>query len=35
MILLTAIRFVHTIWIEAREMQRGAYRRFPHLRGGE
>ncbi len=35
MILLTALRFVRTIWVEAREMQREAYRRFPHLRGGE
>jgi hypothetical protein len=32
MILLTALRFIHTVWSEAREMQREAERRFPHLR---
>ena len=32
MILLTALRFVRTIWVEAREMQREAEKRFPHLR---
>jgi hypothetical protein len=32
MILLTALRFIHTIWAEAREMQREAEKRFPHLR---
>ena len=32
MILLSALRFIHTVWVEAREMQREALKRFPHLR---
>ncbi len=32
MILLTALRFIHTIWVEAHEMKREAQKRFPHLR---
>ncbi len=32
MILLTALRFVQTVWSEARAMQREAEKRFPHLR---
>ena len=33
MILLTFLRMAACIWIEAREMQREAMRRYPHLRG--
>ena len=33
MILLTFLRMAACIWIEAREMQREATRRYPHLRG--
>jgi hypothetical protein len=32
MILLTLLRMATRIWIEAREMQREAMRRYPHLR---
>jgi hypothetical protein len=31
MILLTALRLIRSIWIEAHEMERDALRRFPHL----
>jgi hypothetical protein len=33
MILLTALRVVYSAWVEAREMQREALKRYPHLRG--
>jgi hypothetical protein len=33
MILLTFLRMAARIWIEARELQRVAPRRCPHLRG--
>ena len=33
MILLTFLRIIHSSWVEAREMQREAMRRHPHLRG--
>jgi uncharacterized protein YjiS (DUF1127 family) len=33
MILLTALRFVRTVWTEARQMQADAMRRNPHLSG--
>jgi len=32
MILLTALRFVRSIWVEARALQRESLKRFPHLR---
>lgn len=32
MILLTAFRFIRSVWVEARAMQRDALKRFPHLR---
>ena len=32
MIVLTALRFVCALWIEARELQREAHKRFPHMR---
>ncbi len=32
MILLTALRFIRSVWTEAREMEREALKRFPHLR---
>jgi hypothetical protein len=32
MILLTALRFIRSVWVEARAMQRDALKRFPHLR---
>ncbi len=32
MILLTALRFIRSVWTEAREMEREARKRFPHLR---
>jgi len=32
MVLLTALRLICSIWVEAREMEREALRRFPHLR---
>ena len=32
MIILTAFRFIRSVWVEARAMQRDALKRFPHLR---
>ena len=32
MILLTLFRFVRAVWIEARQMQADAMRRYPYLR---
>jgi hypothetical protein len=32
MILLTAIRFVRAVYLEAAKLQREAIKRFPHLR---
>jgi hypothetical protein len=32
MILLTALRFLRAVWVEARSLQREARKRFPHLR---
>jgi hypothetical protein len=32
MILLTALRFMRAVWVDAREMQREALKRYPHLR---
>ncbi len=32
MILITAMRFVHQVWVEARALQRETLKRYPHLR---
>jgi hypothetical protein len=32
MILITIIRFVHAVWVEARALQRETFKRYPHLR---
>ncbi len=32
MILLTALRFIRSVWAESREMEGEARKRFPHLR---
>jgi hypothetical protein len=32
MILLTLLRFVKSVWTDARQMQADALRRYPHLR---
>ncbi len=32
MILVSAIRFLHSAWVEARAMHREALKRFPFLR---
>jgi hypothetical protein len=32
MILLTALRLIHSVWTEARALQRETLKRFPHLR---
>lgn len=33
MILLTLLRSIRSIWVEARQMQVDTIRRYPHLRG--
>ncbi len=32
MILITAMRFLHQVWVEARALQRETLKRYPHLR---
>ena len=32
MILITAMRFVHRVWVESRALQRETLKRYPHLR---
>ena len=32
MILITAMRFVHRVWVESRALQRETLNRYPHLR---
>ncbi len=32
MILITIMRFVHSVWVEARALQRKTLMRYPHLR---
>ena len=32
MIILTAFRFIRSVWVEARALQRETLKRFPHLR---
>ena len=32
MILITAMRFVHQVWVEAQALQRETLKRYPHLR---
>jgi hypothetical protein len=33
MIIITAIRFIRTIWTEARQLEVETLRQYPHLRG--
>ncbi len=33
MIIITALRLIHSVWTEARALQRETLRRYPHLRG--